>query len=265
MRLYFNLFKNKLITNISYRMSAIAGILTQFFFGFVFISVYVAFFESGNSDLDLHKIVSYIWLNQAFYGLTYIMLKDNDFVSMIKNGNIAYELCKPINFFKKWFSTFYGIRVANVLLKFLPIICIAMLLPYPYKLEAPVSIMGFALFVVSLIISSFLVTGIAYIFHILIFFTLDDRGIINIFQVLGEIFYGGSIPLYLFPGFLQTIAYALPFRYISDLPYNLYTGYFSINEGISLITCSIIWLVVIVIIGNILTKLALNKSVIQGG
>ena len=45
-----------------------------------------------------------------------------------KNGNIAYEFVRPINFYKKRFATMYGSRLSNVLLRFLPVILISLLL-----------------------------------------------------------------------------------------------------------------------------------------
>ena len=50
MSYYLSYFKLRFITSLQYRAAALAGISTQFFFGFVFIMVYVAFYESGKTD-----------------------------------------------------------------------------------------------------------------------------------------------------------------------------------------------------------------------
>ena len=135
MKLYYSIFKTKFINNITYRAAAIAGILTQAFFAFMFIFVYIAFYDSGSADVELQlsQVVSYLWLNQAFYALTYIMIVEKDFLKLIRTGDIAYELCRPIKFFKKWYASLYGQRIAGVSLRFIPIIVLAMLLPSPYK------------------------------------------------------------------------------------------------------------------------------------
>ena len=74
MKSYLSYFKLKFKTGLQYRAAAIAGICTQFFFGFVYISVYVAFYETGSSNLPmtLKEIISYVWLGQAFFALIYI-------------------------------------------------------------------------------------------------------------------------------------------------------------------------------------------------
>ena len=54
MKAYLSIFKLKLINGIQYRISALAGLLTQLFFGFIFISVYLAFYETnGESSLPM--------------------------------------------------------------------------------------------------------------------------------------------------------------------------------------------------------------------
>jgi ABC-2 type transport system permease protein len=76
---------------------------------------------------------------------------------------------------------------------------------------------------------------------------------------------GGIVPLPFFPNWLSKIAYKLPFRYISDFPYRVYSGDISIIEGKSMLLGSFIWIVIIIFIGVILSRHALKKAVIQGG
>ena len=67
MRAYLSYFKLRFITHLQYRAAAWAGIATQVFFGFVYIMVYIAFYESGSSSLpmELPQLITYIWLNQS--------------------------------------------------------------------------------------------------------------------------------------------------------------------------------------------------------
>ena len=268
MKVYLNLFKLKFMNQLQYRMAAIAGISTQFFFGIVYIMVYLAFYTS-NGDVSLpmkwNELICYLWLGQSLFALVNPWVKDNDLLSMIKDGNIAYELCRPIDFYKKWYATMYGNRLAAVSLRFLPIIIIAILLPEPYKLLPPNSITSFILFLISLIISSLLITAISMLYHSITMFTLDEKGIMSLLMVFIEIFSGGTIPLVFFPKFLKIIAYILPFRYIIDLPFRVYSGNISISSATPNIGLSILWLIIIITIGYILSKKACNKATVQGG
>ena len=93
MRAYVNYFRLRVITALQYRAAAISGFFTQLFFGFIYLMVYLAFYESGdNYPMALKDLIAYLWLNQAFFSLVYMWTKDQEFLAMIKNGNIAYEL-----------------------------------------------------------------------------------------------------------------------------------------------------------------------------
>ena len=268
MKQYLGLFKIKFINNLQYRAAAIAGIATQFFFGFVFIMVYVAFYESSNNPslpMELSELVSYLWLNQAFFALVYMWTKDKELLAMIRNGNIAYELCRPVNFYLKWYITIYASKISDVLLRFAPVLIIAYFLPTPFNLSLPASGLSFLLFLISLVLSSFLVVSFSMIFHLITFFTLNEKGVLTIFMSISEILAGGTIPLAFFPDWLAKIAYVLPFRYVCDLPFRIYSGNISVSNAIPDIIGSLFWTVVCIATGYLITKKALKKAVIQGG
>ena len=84
MRAYLSYFKLKFISGLQYRQAAYAGIATQFFFGFVYIMIYVAFYQTGGKNLpmELPQLITYVWLNQSFFALISQFYKDS-FESMI--------------------------------------------------------------------------------------------------------------------------------------------------------------------------------------
>ena len=268
MMAYLNYFKLRLITNLQYRSAALAGILTQLFFAGLYIMLYLALYESNtgvNAPMDLNSLVSYMWLQQAFFAITYPYLKDNELISMIKNGNLAYELIRPQNFFFKFYIKMLAERVVATLLRCLPIIIIGLLLPGPYKLYLPPTIENFLLFMGSLILSCLLVTALSLIVHIITMFTLDSRGITSAYMMIAEVFMGIVIPIPFFPLWMKKISNYLPFKFIGDFPYRVYSGSISALEGKSLLLGSFIWMIVAIIFGFILSKYALKKAVIQGG
>lgn len=264
---YLTYFRIKFITVLHYRAAALAGLLTQFFFGIVFIMVYLAFYESnpGSVPMPLESLVTYIWLGQAFYSLTYVFHREKDIISMIRNGDIAYELCKPGNLYLKWYSKIYATKLANVLTRFLPVIIITAFLPKPYNLTAPSSLMNFIGFLIILMVGSLLITGLITLMHVLTFYLIDGEGILNAFRVITELFAGLLVPIPFLPKFLQTISNYLPFQYMSDVPYRMYVGLISSNEILKIVCIQLFWIIVIFTIGLLLTKKCLKKVVVQGG
>ena len=267
MKSYLSYFKLKFINGLQYRAQAIAGIITQFFFGFVFISVYVAFYESGSSNtpMELNELVSYIWLSQSLFSLIYLWYKDKEIINMIKNGNIAYELLRPQDLYLMWCHKILGDRLSKVVLRFLPVIVVAIILPKPYNLALTYNLLIIILFIIAISLSSILMTLLVVLYHVLCLFTLDEKGVINIFMVTADILSGLTIPIPFFPKFMQNISNILPFRYISDFPFRLYTGNISINEGLVSMLMQIIWIIILFVIGKLLMNKALKKAVIQGG
>ena len=267
MKSYFSYFKLKFITGLQYKAAAYAGVCAQIFFGLVYILVYIAFYESDSSNLPmpLNQLVSYLWLNQCFFALIYMWHKDKDIINMIKTGNIAYELCRPQNLYLMWFSKMYGERLSKVLLRILPVVIFALLLPSPFNLDLSTTIPRLLLFILSLGLASILVVAISLLYHVICLYTLDEKGIVNMFMVVSDILSGLTVPIPFFPSYLQKISDILPFRYVSDFPFRLYIGNISINEGIIGIIVQLVWIIILVSMGYLLMKKALKKAVIQGG
>lgn len=267
MKSYLSYFKLRFLTGLQYRSAAIAGILTQIFFGLVFIMVYLAFFESNesNAPMTLQQTISYLWLNQILFSLINMWYKDKDIFSLIKNGNISYELCRPLQLYWIWFSKIISQRLAAVFLRSIPALLVALLLPSPFGLGLPKDFITFIVFLGTLTISTLLMTSIITFCHILVMFALDDKGICAIVLSIADILSGVVVPIPFFPKFLQVISNYLPFQYVSDLPFRIYISHIPVNEAWIGIIVQITWTIVLVVVGMLLSKKALKKAVIQGG
>ena len=267
MTAYLSYFKLRFITGLQYRISALAGVVTQIFFGLIFIMVYLAFYESGSSNvpMEFNQLVSYLWLNQCLFALIYIWYKDKDILNIIKNGNISYELCRPQELYFMWYTKIISSRLSQTLLRCIPAFIVAFLLPAPYNLLLPNNWIILILFLISLIIGILLATCIVTMFHIITMFTLDEKGVVGILFCIADIFSGLTVPLPFFPDFLLKLANILPFRYVSDLPFRIYISNISIDTAIKGIVIQFIWIIIIGILGYVLSKSALKKAVVQGG
>ena len=157
--------------------------------------------------------------------------KDKDIINMIKTGNIAYELCRPQNLYLMWFSKMYAERLSKVILRILPVVIFALMLPSPFNLDLTTTIPRLMVFILSLGLASILVVSLSLLYHIICLYTLDEKGIVNMFIVVSDILSGLTVPIPFFPSYLQKISDILPFRYVSDFPFRLYIGNISINEG----------------------------------
>ena len=266
MKSYLSYFRLRFITNLQYRMEAVAGICTQMFFALIFIMIYLAFYESGgDTPMKWQELVNYLWLQQAFFALVYPFDRENELLSMIKNGNLAYELVRPQDFYFKWYIKMLSKRLVAVLLRFIPLLILANILPYPFHLSIPYSVGNLVMFITSLLLGLFLVTSLNLLMHILTMFTLDEKGTLITYNVIAEILTGSVIPIPFFPKWLKHLAEHLPFRFTGDFPFRIYSNSIPLEEGYSLIIGSIIWIIITILIGYLISRVSLRKAVIQGG
>ncbi|WDV45757.1 ABC transporter permease [Clostridiaceae bacterium M8S5] len=266
MKPYFSLFKIRLLKGLQYKIPALAGILTQFFWGFISIMVFEAFYKSSSSaPMPLNDLVDYLWLRQGFLILVMLWFKDNELFNHIKNGTIAYELCRPTDLYTFWYAKLIAQRLSGAVLRCLPILIIGMLLPEPFKLNIPPNIISFILFIITLLLGLVLTVAISMLLYISVFYTMSPVGSQMLFGMVGDFFSGILIPIPFMPKILKTIAQVLPFSYACDLPFRIYSGNLNPKEAVIGLGFQIIWIVIIIALGKFWMSRALKKVIVQGG
>ena len=152
MRAYISHFRMQLVNGLQYRTAALAGIFTQFFWGFMEIQLYRALYadHAAAFPMALNALVSYIWLRQAFLALFNTWTFENQLFDMIRDGGVAYELCRPVSLYGMWFSRNAGLRVSRAALRCLPILLVSSLLPAPWGMNPPAGWTAALAFVLSM-------------------------------------------------------------------------------------------------------------------
>lgn len=266
MRLYLNYFKLRIMTFLQYRSAAIAGLTTQFFWGLMMIFIYMALYQNvPNVSMNLEQVIAYTWLHQAFYAFLAVRVMDSEIRDSIRSGNVAYEIIRPYNLYYWWYIKCVAKRVASGILRVMPVIVVASLLPKPYGLPLPSSFTNFILFLISLLLGVFVVSGINMLVHTIGFYTYNEAGISSMLNSVMEFLAGELVPVALLPIFIQKGTYYLPFRLVCDLPFRLYSNNIGISEGLLGLGLQIIWIIILFIIGNVIVKSALKKVFVQGG
>ncbi len=264
---YLKYFKTQVINGLQYKTAALAGISTQLFWGVLNCMVFIAFYShvSNNVDITLSQLITYVWLNQSFLTLVYIRVKDDEILKSIKNGTVAYELCRPYDLYNWWYVKCIAKKYSAVALRFLPIIILGLLLPEPFKLQLPLSIYSLILFIITLILGSLVLSAILMIIQSIAFFTNEGKGISDIIFLIGDILAGAVFPLPLMPKIVRDVSNYLPFRLIGDLSFRVYSGNIGVSECFNLIILQLIWIIALIVIGQMIMKVALKKVCIQGG
>ncbi|MCU6710352.1 ABC transporter permease [Paenibacillus sp. J5C_2022] len=264
---YWSICRLRFINGLQYRTAALAGIATQLFFGFVFIMIFIAFYENSAAMtvFPLEDLITYVWLQQIFLSFIALWFRDNELFGMITDGHIAYELCRPAKLYPFWYAKLIAQRVASALLRCFPLLGIIFFLPQPYRMELPPDVFTFFLFALALMLALLLVTAISMLIYISVFWTMSPVGSILMVGVAGEFLAGLIIPVPLMPSWLQSIVHLLPFRYTADFPFRVYSGHIPKLEALTGISVQLLWLVILIAGGYWLMQRALRAVVVQGG
>ena len=262
---YFGLFKMSFKGELQYRAKAISGVVTQVFWGLMYIYLYTAFMGGKIIEgFSIAQMISYVWIGQAFFVLRFSDLPKNC-GKEIENGNVCYKFVRPVNIYNQWFFEHLGYKLSATLLRFIPIVVVAFLLPKSMRLMLPTSFASFGLFLVALLLGALITSSISMISVFLTFKTMSAKGTASIMNTVCGVLGGMYVPLVFMPQSIQNVLNYLPFRFIMDLPARIYVGNIPPMEAIKLIGIAVLWLVALIAIGKLLMKQAGKTTVIQGG
>ena len=218
--------------------------------------MYVALYNSAGNVLPMtfSQIVSYIWVKRIVMNMLAVVAYDGEIYSVINNGAVAYELVRPMDLYGKWYSQAVANRVTSTLITCIPVLLIAIILPEPFGLHFPMSIIQvFAFF-----ISVFLALGLVVAFAMILFIKI-------IVTAVSSFLSGGMIPLTFFPEKVLAILKYLPFSSMQSTPLLIYSGNITGTEILKGIAMQIIWMIILIAIGKVLMNHSIKHVVVQGG
>ena len=263
MKSYLSLVKIRFQSLLQYRLAALAGFATQIFWGFIRLMIFQAFYASAHHPMPMSvsDTVTYIWLGQAFLLLVPWNM-DKEMMSVIRTGNVAYELLRPLDCYWYWFAKAIAFRTAPVALRAIPLFILAV--PF-FGMGLPPDIASLGGFFITLLFAVILSSAMTVLINNSLFWTISGEGIYRLLPSFMMILSGLIIPLPLFPEWLQFLIKILPFRGIIDSPFRFYLGQLQIIDLPGILIHQLIWTIVIIAAGRVLLFRGLKKITIQGG
>jgi ABC-2 type transport system permease protein len=267
MSMYFAMIRIRFINSLQYRAAALAGVATQFAWGFMELLAFSAFYKADPAafPMTFSQTVSYIWLQQAFLALFMTWFFENDIFDSISSGSIAYELARPVDLYGRWFCQTTATRLSRAVLRCLPILLVAFLLPGPLRMSLPASLGALLLFILSMALCLFVVVAFGMLVYISTFYTLSPVGVRIMSAVLADFLAGATIPLPFFPEPIRKVAELLPFAAMQNMPLRIYSGNIAGTDAIRGLILQVFWLAALVLLGRLLMKRALRRVIVQGG
>lgn len=247
---------------LQFRAAALAGIVTQTFFGLVRLMIMQAYFRAatGPQAMSPADMPAYVWLGQALFQMVPWNL-DRDVAAQIRSGGVAYELLRPVDLYGLWFARALALRTAPVLLRALPMIVIALL----FGMGPPPSAAAALAFAASVAAALALSCAVTVLVNVSMLRTVSGEGAAQTVLVAAWVFSGLVIPLPFFPQWLQPFIRWFPFSGLLDTPLRLYTGNIPATDALAFVARQVLWTVVLVLLGRRALAWGLRRLSVLGG
>ena len=267
MKKYISFFRLRMVMGLQYRVAALSGIVTQFFWGFMEIFALYAFYESNPEayPMTMEATAAYVWLQQALLAFFGAWMFEGEIFATISSGNLAYELCRPVRIYNMWFARSVASRLSKAILRCMPILVVAAFLPRGYGLGLPISPEAFLCFLFSLTVGLLVMVALNMLVYGACLFTISGDGARILFASLSEFLAGQVIPLPFFPEKVERILELNPWASMGNVPFRIYGGDLAGQEMLRAMCIQVIWLVVLVAAGRLLCAGGEKRAVVQGG
>jgi ABC-2 type transport system permease protein len=260
---YFAILNIRMKTLLQYRSAAFAAVCTQFFWALLNIMIFRAFYAEAVSSepISLKQAITFVWLGQALLQVIPWSV-DKEIEAQVKNGNVAYELIRPVHLYGLWFVRSFALRLIPTLMRCAPIFIMGGLF---LGLSAPVSWEAGFVFFFSVLLALLLSSAMTTLVLISLFWTISGEGVQRLLPHITLLFSGTLVPLPLFPSWMQSFLNLQPFRGVMDIPCRLYTGIIPVSEAFYYLGFQLAWAFFFVLLGKWLMSRAMKNVVIQGG
>jgi len=196
-------------------------------------------------------------------GLTNAFSKNEMFLhDKIKQGTIANELLKPVNFRMRMMFEDMGDGFFKVVFNFLPAVIISLLFT---QLQPPAGVLNLILCLISTVLGYLVLWNISFIIQTWSFWLFSVWGIVTVKNAVINILSGALLPLWFMPQPVLDFIKFTPFDSIFFTPVQLYLGQLNGADILFNFARQIIWIVILYFIGDIFWKRGLKKLVVQGG
>ena len=262
------LFKMRVTECLQYRAAALANASISVFWGLIQIVMFTVFYTYGNPDsaaLTLAQAISYAWLAQILLGFIGNIDIDGDLRQKIISGDVALELCRPLDLYSHWFARAAANRIGSFPWRAIITLIVALIMPAAFRLSAPTSALGFALFLLSVCSAFMLCLAYAMLLTSVRLGLTWGEGPTYALGTLGRFLSGAYLPLLLWPDFLQRVLLVQPFAGLMDIPFRLYIGSMPPGDALWAVCLQLFWAAAFVALGKALMHRRINRLIVQGG
>ena len=262
-RLFVEVARRAFRRQFAYRTAAVAGLVTNLFFGVLRVGVLLALLGERPSafGLDARDLVTYTALTQAL--IVYLALFGwYDLMGTVYRGEVASDLLRPMSFYGFWLAQDAGRAFAGLLMRGVPLVAV-------YAAFTPIVVpdtpLWWGAFLLSLLLAGLLSFAYRFLVNLASFWSPDARGIGRFAFMIVGLLSGFLMPLRFLPDWFQVAVSFTPFPHMVGTVVNVYLGQV---QGAALglaLAQQAAWAAGVVLLGNALLGRAQRRLVIGGG
>ncbi|HSL58305.1 MAG TPA: ABC-2 family transporter protein [Acidimicrobiales bacterium] len=247
----------------TYRGATVAGVVTNTVFGFILAYVMLAVFRERPDigGFDAIDAVTFVFVTQGMLMVVGVF-GSTEQADRVLTGDVAVDLSRPYDLQGWWAAVAYGKAAFYAVFRGVPPFLVGALV-FDFRLPEATTTWGWFLLTVALGV------GVAFAFGFLIqlaaFWLIDIRGLSQLGWLTAQFLSGVFVPVVLFPDWLETLARALPFVAMVQLPVEVFLEQHRGGERIAVLAHQVTWLAILVGAGRIVMARAVRKVVVQGG
>lgn len=251
---------------LQFRFDFIMTLISTLMFSVLYFMLWKAIYAySTDTAMPWEQLITYVMVGQAVNFARWSPAERAPTYAMaarVRNGDIALDLIRPVDFQLQRFVEAAGFFVVEMLWVNIPamIILIAVLgVAPPPSLSAA---LGFA---VSLCIGFLVAFSINSIIMMISFMTTNTFGVQLAKRAIVDIFAGTLIPFEFFPETLRKVLEYLPFQSMAYIPLSIYTGKLAGADMLVALLEQLGWAAVMIVGSRLLWMKAAKRLTINGG
>jgi len=248
----------------TYRQAAVAGVFVNTLFGVIKLSILLAVADSAGGTVagyDRIGLSTYAWMSQGLIAVVMIFAW-TELADRVRTGDIAVDLARPVDLQLAWLAADLGRAAWGLLSRaVLPVLFGAAF----FGFRVPSDLLALALVPVSITLAVVVSFACRFLVNLAAFWITEVRGPVLFYVLVSGLLGGHLIPVQLFPGWLQALAYATPFPAILQWPIDLVTGQATGGRAVLVVAAQVGWALALLALGRLVLSRATRRLVVQGG
>lgn len=217
---------------------------------------------AGSTDISLPQMVTYAILGATIFSTWDATQILREIGADIRSGNVVSHLMRPYSYPASLFARQLGVRLHEMLMLGVPV---AVVMALVYGFQPPASIGHAVLFVLSLMLSLFLLFTISIAISMIGFWVMDMLAIEWFMRGTLALFSGGLVPLWFYPDAIAHAVLYLPFAWITFYPLAIYLGQLDLASAMLHLLYGLCWAAFSAGLVVLMWRAASRRLVVQGG